>query len=125
MGDRWLLNYCPHLHQVTGYLPVNDYTRAALAGDMNTATEICRSLNPIRSVLAKWIPGYGSAGGRMAIAEQKYWMECIGMVGGSVRVPCAEMTEEAKVHMRADLESTGLPAKARAAHNGRAALTTS
>lgn len=114
MADRWLLNYCPHLYQVPGYLPVNDYTRAALDGDMNTATKICRSINPLRSVLAKWIPGYGSAGGRMAIAEQKFWMECIGMVGGPVRTPCAEMTEEAKAQMRADLEATGLPAKAKA-----------
>jgi 4-hydroxy-tetrahydrodipicolinate synthase len=113
-GDRWLLNYCPHLFQVPGYTPVNDYYRAALAGDMNRAVEICRSLNPLRSVLAKWIPGYGS-GSRMAIAEQKFWMECIGMVGGPVRAPCAEMTDEAKREMRADLEATGLPAKARAA----------
>jgi len=114
-GDRWLLNYCPHLYQVTGYLPVNDYTRAALSGDMNKATEICRSLNPLRSALAKWIPGYGAGDGRMAIAEQKFWMECIGMVGGAVRAPCIEMTDEAKTRMRADLEATGLPAKARAA----------
>jgi 4-hydroxy-tetrahydrodipicolinate synthase len=116
-GDRWLLNYCPHLYQVPGYLPVNDYTEAALAGDMNKATEICRSLNPLRSALAKWIPGYGGAG-RMATAEQKFWMECIGMVGGPVRTPCAPMTEEAKREMRADLEATGLPARARAAQTG-------
>ncbi len=109
--DRWLLNYCPHLYQVPGYLPVHDYTCAALAGDWNKATEIARSINPLRSVLAKWIPGYGS-GGRMAIAEQKYWMECIGMVGGPVRTPCAEMTADAKKQMRADLEATGLIAKA-------------
>jgi hypothetical protein len=51
----------------------------------------------------------------MAIAEQKFWMECIGMVGGPVRVPCAEMTEEMKTQMRTDLEATGLPAKSRAA----------
>jgi hypothetical protein len=51
----------------------------------------------------------------MAIAEQKFWMELIGMAGGPVRVPCAEMTREAKEQMRADLEATGLPAKARAA----------
>ncbi len=113
MGDRWLLNYCPHLYQVPGYLPVNDYTRAARAGDMNTATEICRSLNPLRAVLAKWIPGYGS-GARFAIAEQKYWMELIGMVGGPVRAPCTEMTAEAKAEMRADLEATGILAKAAA-----------
>jgi len=54
----------------------------------------------------------------MAIAEQKFWMECIGMVGGPVRAPCAPMTEDAKREMRADLEATGLPAKARAAMAG-------
>ncbi|HXF66147.1 MAG TPA: dihydrodipicolinate synthase family protein [Burkholderiales bacterium] len=113
-GDRWLLNYCPHLYQVPGYTPVNDYYRAALAGDMNRAVEICRSLNPLRSVLAKWIPGYGSSG-TMAIAEQKYWMELIGMAGGPVRAPCLPMSEEAKRALRADLEATGLIAKAKAA----------
>lgn len=112
-NDHWLLNYCPHLYQVPGYLPVRDYTLAAQAGDMNKAVEICKSINPLRSVIAKWIPGYGS-GSRMAIAEQKYWMECIGMVGGPVRVPCAEMTTEMKQAMRADLEATGLVAKAAA-----------
>jgi hypothetical protein len=49
----------------------------------------------------------------MAIAEQKFWMECVGMVGGPVRTPCAEMSEENKKAMRADLESTGLIAKAK------------
>ena len=112
-GDRWLLNYCPHLYQVPGYTPVNDYYEAAVAGDMNKAIELARSLNPLRSVLAKWVPGYGG-GGRMAIAEQKLWMECVGMAGGPVRAPCSEMTEEAKKEMRADLEATGLVAKARA-----------
>ena len=82
-----------------------------------------RGDGPLRSVLAKWIPGYGSAGGRMAIAEQKFWMECIGMVGGPVRVPCAEMTDDMKKQMRADLEATGLVAKAKAGM-GRAARRT-
>lgn len=112
-GDHWLLNYCPHLYQVPGYLPVRDYTLAAQAGDMNKAVEICKSIQPLRSVLAKWIPGYGG-GGKMAIAEQKFWMECVGMTGGPVRVPCAEMSAEAKTQMRADLEATGLIAKAQA-----------
>ena len=114
MGDQWLLNYCPHLYQVPGYLPVHDYTQAALAGDMNTATEICRALNPLRAVHAKWITGYGSADAAPRCAEQKYWMELIGMVGGPVRAPCTEMTAEAKAEMRADLEATGLLAKAAA-----------
>ena len=37
------------------------------------------------------------------------------MAGGPVRAPCAEMTGDARERMRADLEATGLPAKARAA----------
>jgi 4-hydroxy-tetrahydrodipicolinate synthase len=68
MGDQWLLNYCPHLYQVPGYLPVNDYSRAVLEGDYNTAIKISRSLNPLRTVLSKWIPGYGGAGGRVPVA---------------------------------------------------------
>jgi 4-hydroxy-tetrahydrodipicolinate synthase len=113
-GDHWLLNYCPHLYQVPGYLPVNDYTAAARAGDYNTAIEIAKSLNPLRTVLSKWIPGYGGAGGRVPAAEQKYWMELIGMKGSPVRPPCAELSTEQKEQMRADLAATGLLDKAKA-----------
>lgn len=114
MGDRWLLNYCPHLYQVAGYLPVNDYTAAARAGDYNRAIEIARSLNPLRTVLSRWVPGYGAAGGRTPAHEQKVWMELIGMKGGPVRAPQTEMTADARERLRADLESTGLIARAAA-----------
>ena len=117
MGDRWLLNYCPHLYQVPGYLPVNEYTAAARAGDYNRAVEIARSLNPLRAVLSKWIPGYGAAGGRVPAAEQKYWIELLGMKGGPVRAPCSELSDERKREMRADLEATGILEKARAAQS--------
>ncbi len=114
MGDQWLLNYCPHLYQVPGYLPVRDYTRAALAGDMNRATEISRALNSLRAVHAKWVTGYGRPTGRTPAAEMKYWMELIGMPGGPVRAPCTELPEERKNELRADLEATGILAKSRA-----------
>ncbi len=114
MGDQWLLNYCPHLYQVPGYLPVNEYSRAVLAGDYNTAIKISRSLNPLRTVLSKWIPGYGGAGGRVPVAEQKCWMDLLGMQGGPVRAPCTELTAEQKAQMKADLEATGLLEHARA-----------
>jgi 4-hydroxy-tetrahydrodipicolinate synthase len=115
MEDHWLLNYCPHLYQVPGYLPVNEYTAAAHAGDYNKAVAISRSLNPLRTVLSKWIPGYGGAGGRVPAAEQKYWMELIGMKGGPVRAPCAELSAEAKEQLRAELAATGLIEKAHSA----------
>jgi 4-hydroxy-tetrahydrodipicolinate synthase len=114
MEDQWLLNYCPHLYQVPGYLPVNDYTAAAKAGDFNTAIEISRSLNPLRQVMSKWIPGYGAAGGRTPSHEQKYWMELIGMKGGPVRAPQTEMTADQRSEMEAELKATGLLDKAKA-----------
>jgi 4-hydroxy-tetrahydrodipicolinate synthase len=113
MGDNWLLNFCPHLYQVPGYLPVHDYTEAARAGDMNKAVAICRSVNPYRAVHAKWITGYGRAHGRLPVHEQKVWMELLGMVGGPVRTPCAPMTGEGREALRADLEASGLLAKLR------------
>jgi 4-hydroxy-tetrahydrodipicolinate synthase len=106
--DQWLLNYCPHLYQVPGYLPVHDYTQAARAGDYKKAIEICASLTPLREVHARWVGSYGKPHGRTPSAEMKYWMELIGMPGGSVRSPCLEMTEENKAAMYADLKSTGL-----------------
>jgi dihydrodipicolinate synthase/N-acetylneuraminate lyase len=42
-------------------------------------------------------------------------MELLGMTGGPVRAPCTEMTAEAKERMRADIQSTGLLDKVRAA----------
>jgi hypothetical protein len=39
----------------------------------------------------------------------------LGMKGGGVRPPCTRMTPEAEQELRADLEATGLPGKARAA----------
>lgn len=114
MGDRWLLNYCPHLYQVPGYLPVNDYASACKAGDFNKAVEISRSLNPLRTVLSKWIPGYGALNGRTPAHEQKYWMELIGMKGGPVRAPQTEIAAEQKREMRSELEATGLIEKAKA-----------
>ena len=114
MGDQWLLNYCPHLYQVPGYLPIMDYTRAARAGDFNRAVEIARTLNPLRAVHAKWITGYGKPHGRTPAAEMKYWQELIGMPGGPVRSPCTELSDEKKAELRADLEATGILAKVKA-----------
>jgi 4-hydroxy-tetrahydrodipicolinate synthase len=99
-------------------LPVNEYTAAAKAGDMNKAMQVAASLNPLRTVLSKWIPGYGAAGGRTPAHEQKVWMELIGMKGGTVRAPQTEMTAEQRQQMTAELEATGLPEKARAAAKG-------
>ena len=107
LGIDWLLNYNPHLYQVPGWLPLKDYTEAAMAGDISRATEIACSLQPLRELHAKWIMGYWRAG-RMPLAEMKAWQEVIGMHGGPVRPPVLEMTEEARAELEADLKATGI-----------------
>jgi len=113
--DEWLLNYTPHLYQLPGYLPIKDYTDAALAGDMNKAVEIAKTLNPIRAVLARWVNGYGRPTARLPVHEQKVWMELLGMAGGPVRAPATPMSEEARRQMHDELAATGILDKVKSA----------
>jgi 4-hydroxy-tetrahydrodipicolinate synthase len=106
-GLQWLVNYNPHLYQVPGYLPIRDYTQAALAGDLKKAVEISASLNPLRVLHAKWINGYWRAG-RMPLGEMKVWQEIIGMKGGPVRPPVLPVSDKARAEMEADLAATGI-----------------
>lgn len=107
-GDGWLLNYTPHLYQVPGWTPINDYTAAIRKGDMAKAVAISRTLEPIRAVLARWVNGYGRPNGRLPSHEQKVWMELLGMKGGPVRAPSTPMTAEARVQLEAELAATGI-----------------
>ena len=107
LGLKWLLNYNPHLYQVPGWLPVKQYTALAMAGDINQASRISASLQPLRVAHARWIMGYWM-GGRMPLSEMKYWQSLIGMHGGPVRPPVVAMDAAARDEMRADLTATGL-----------------
>lgn len=107
LGLQWLVNYNPHLYQVPGWLPLKDYTDAAMAGDINRATKIAASLQPLRDLHAKWIMGYWKAG-RMPLSEMKAWQELIGMNGGPVRPPVIPMTDAARAELAADLAATGI-----------------
>lgn len=118
-GDDWLLNYAPHLYQVPGYTPIKDYTEAALAGDINKAVAISKTLEPIRAVLSHWVNGYGRPNGRLPSHEQKVWMELLGMKGGNVRAPSTPMSAEMKKQLESELAATGIldrvPGRARKA----------
>ena len=107
LGLQWLVNYNPHLYQSKGWLPLKDYTDAALNGDLTEATRIAKSIQPLRELHAKWIMGYWNSG-RMPIAEMKYWQELIGMHGGNTRPPVIPITEEKKKELKSDLIKTGL-----------------
>jgi len=107
LGLEWLVNYNPHLYQTKEWLPLNEYTKAAQEGDVNKATAIAKTLQPLRELHAKWIMGYWNSG-RMPIAEMKYWQELIGMKGGKTRPPVIPMSEEMKYEMKKDLITTGI-----------------
>ena len=107
LGLQWLVNYNPHLYQSKGWLPIKDYTDAALNGEINRATEIAKSIQPLRELHAKWIMGYWNSG-RMPISEMKYWQELIGMNGGRTRPPVIEISDEKKQELKEDLKNTGL-----------------
>ncbi|NDD49261.1 MAG: dihydrodipicolinate synthase family protein [Alphaproteobacteria bacterium] len=107
LGLQWLVNYNPHLYQSKDWLPLKDYTDAALNGEINKATEIAKSIQPLRELHAKWIMGYWNSG-RMPISEMKYWQELIGMNGGRTRPPVIEISDEKKQELKEDLKNTGL-----------------
>ena len=109
LGHQWLINYNPHLYQVPGYLPIRDYTAMVQAGDIAGGTKLAATLNPLRALHAEWIQGYWRKG-HMPMSEMKYWQECLGMAGGSVRPPVLPMSDESRALFRADLDATGLPA---------------
>lgn len=102
---NWKLYLCsspPFLLQSAKDRRMYDYTQAALAGDADKAREISRSLDPVREAL------WGTRPAEKPHAHQKYWQELLGQVGGSVRFPLLELTDEEKATTREAFEQCGL-----------------
>ena len=93
-GDHWLLNYCPHLYQVPGYTAGQRLhargrgRRRHEQGDRDRA-------QPESAALRSWRNGCRATAAQAAAwpspSRNTGW-SCIGMAGGPVRAPCAEMT---------------------------------
>ncbi|MEM8925526.1 MAG: dihydrodipicolinate synthase family protein [Actinomycetota bacterium] len=101
----WRLYLCstpPFLLQTSVDRRMHDYTEAAFAGDVVEAKRISASLDPVRAALADTRPPGKAA------AHQKYWQELLGQVGGPVRRPYPELTEEEKAVTRLAFEACGL-----------------
>lgn len=101
----WRLYLCsspPFLLQSARDRRVHDYTEAALAGRVEEAREISRSLGPVRAALK------GTRPPEKPHAHQKYWQELLGQVGGAVRAPLLELTDAEKAATRDALEQCGL-----------------
>jgi len=101
----WKLYLCsspPFLLQSAKDRRMHEYTQAALAGKAEEAKAISASLDPVREALAKSCPP------EKPHAHQKYWQELLGQVGGTVRFPLLELTNDEKAVTREAFEQCGL-----------------
>jgi 4-hydroxy-tetrahydrodipicolinate synthase len=102
---NWQLYLCsspPYLLQTAVDRRMRTYTDLAFAGRHDEARAVRDSLNPVRSALRSTRPA------EKPHAHQKYWQELLGQVGGAVRVPCLELTDEERAQTRRAFEACGL-----------------
>lgn len=101
----WRLYLCsapPYLLQSAVDRRMHDYTQAAVEGRIDEARRISRSLDPVRDALAATRPA------EKPHAHQKYWQELLGQVGGRVRAPLLELTDQERAATREAFERCGL-----------------
>ncbi|MGB0994866.1 MAG: dihydrodipicolinate synthase family protein [Acidimicrobiales bacterium] len=101
----WKLYLCsspPFLIQTAADRRMHDYTEAAFAGRHDKARAISASLDPVREALM------GTRPAEKPHAHQKYWQELLGQVGGRVRAPLLELTDDEKAVTREAFEACGL-----------------
>jgi 4-hydroxy-tetrahydrodipicolinate synthase len=101
----WRLYLCsspPFLLQTVKDRRMHDYTQAAFEGRAEDARRISASLDPVRAALK------GTRPPEKPHAHQKYWQELLGQVGGRVRAPLLELTDEEKAVTREAFEECGL-----------------
>ncbi len=102
---NWQLYLCsspPYLLQTKNDRRMHDYTQLAMKGEIEEARKIRDSLDPVRHALKSTRPG-----GKPQ-AHQKYWQELLGQVGGPVRSPLLQLTDEEKAITKAAFETCGL-----------------
>lgn len=102
---NWKLYLCsspPYQLQTKNDRRMHDYTQLAFQGRFAEARQIRDSLDPVRRAILSTKPG-----GKPQ-AHGKYWQELLGQVGGAVRSPLLQLTEEEKARTREAFEACGL-----------------
>lgn len=101
----WQVYLCsspPYLLQTPSDRRMREYTDLAMGGETNKARAVFNSLEPVRKALRATRPGGKTH------SHQKYWQELLGQVGGSVRHPLLELTEQEKELTSQAFEACGL-----------------
>ncbi|MFD1509653.1 dihydrodipicolinate synthase family protein [Lacimonas salitolerans] len=102
---NWQLYLCsspPYLIQTAKDRRMRDYTDLAFAGQAEEARKVAASLDPVRHALKSTRPA------EKPHAHQKYWQDLLGQVGGHVRAPLLDLTEDEKAATRVAFENCGL-----------------
>jgi dihydrodipicolinate synthase/N-acetylneuraminate lyase len=96
------------LMQSPSWQPIREYVALIDEGKIGQAWEGFFALDALRDV---WNSIYANLWDKGAalhpIATIKYWMDLLGMKGGSVRPPLHQITDKEKDAFRARLEATG------------------
>lgn len=101
----WNLYLCsspPYQLQTKNDKRMHEYTRLAFEGKFAEARKVRDSLEPVRAAIRNTKPG------SKPTAHGKYWQELLGQVGGAVRHPMLELSEEEKTATREAFETCGL-----------------
>jgi len=101
----WRLYLCsspPFLLQSAKDRRMHEYTQAAFEGRVDDARRISASLDAVRDAL------WGTRPAEKPHSHQKYWQELLGQVGGRVRAPLLELTDDEKAATREAFENCGL-----------------
>jgi 4-hydroxy-tetrahydrodipicolinate synthase len=101
----WRLYLCsspPFLLQTKNDRRMHDYTHAAFEGRHEEARRISDSLASVRAALK------GTRPPEKPHAHQKFWQELLGQVGGRVRAPLLELTDDEMAATEAAFEQCGL-----------------
>jgi 4-hydroxy-tetrahydrodipicolinate synthase len=102
---NWRLYLCsssPYLIQSKNDRRMREYTDLAFAGKAEEARCLRDSLEPVRAALRDSRPP------EKPHSHQKYWQELLGQVGGAVRPPLLDLTEEQRKITRQAFENSGL-----------------
>lgn len=102
---NWQLYLCsspPFTLQTATDRRMLEYTKHAFAGNAVEARRVFSSLQPVRDAISSTRPP------EKIFAHQKYWQELLGQVGGPVRAPMLELTDNEKRATRKAFEACGL-----------------
>jgi 4-hydroxy-tetrahydrodipicolinate synthase len=101
----WKVYLCsipPLLYQTARDRRIREYSLLAWAGRVDEARRVRDSLDPVRNAL-KMSRTHGTPH-----AQQKYWLDLLGQVGGPVRRPLVNLTAEERERIRVAFEGCGL-----------------